>query len=230
MELTLLAAALTGAGAVWVTNRLLRERIEVERPTDLLLGAAGVGLLIGRLAAMIASGTNPLLRPADVIVVRGGVSTTVASLTAIGAVGWAARRDVPRSVAQLVPAALAGLAGWHGGCSFRDSCLGTATSLPWAISAPGSAVGRHPVEIYAAIGFAVAAVIAVRLTGRGWIGAGWGLAAAGGIRLATEPLRLSITGGPVWTYAAGLVVGVLLMGLGQRKTATRPPGPSSMTT
>ncbi len=228
MEFTLLAAALTGAAAVWIANRLLLDKIAVERPTDLLIGAAAVGLLVGRLAAMIGAGVNPLTRPADILIVRGGVSTAFAAIGALGVLVWTNRSRLPVALDHLSPGALAGLAGWHGGCLWRSTCLGAATDLPWAMTSPDAAVGRHPVEIYAALGLLGAAIVVSRFVDRSWVAAGLGLAAAGGIRLATEPLRLTIVGGPVGWYAAALVLGAAVAFYGQRLTLTRPPGPSSI--
>lgn len=228
MELTLLAAALTGAAAVWVTNRLLREKIQVERPTDALIGAAAVGLLVGRLASMIGAGVNPLTRPADILVVRGGVATAFATIGALGVLVWTHRRQLPVALDHLTPGALAGLAGWHGGCLWRGTCLGAATDLPWAMTSPGTAVGRHPVEIYATLGFLAAAIVTSRIVDRSWTAFGLGLVAAGGIRLATETLRLSIVGGPVGWYTAALFFGAAVAAYGQRLTRTRPPGSPSI--
>jgi prolipoprotein diacylglyceryltransferase len=228
MELTLLAAALTGAAAVWVTNRLLAARIHVDRPTDALIGAAAVGLAVGRLAAMIGAGVNPLLRPGDILIVRGGVSTVFAALGAVGMLAWTYRHHLPTALDQLAPGALAGLAGWHGGCLWRSTCLGSVSEVPWAMTSAGTSVTRHPVELYAAVGYLAAVVIAVRLSGRPWMATGFGIAAAGGVRAVTEPLRVSISGGPVEWYLAAVAIGVLVAGAGHRWTRTRPPGPSSI--
>lgn len=228
MELTLLAAALTGAAAVWITNRLRRTQISVDRPTDALIGAAAVGLIVGRLASMISAGVSPLTHPGDILVVRGGVSTGFAALGALGVLVWTHRGQLPTAIDQLAPAALAGLAGWHGGCLWRGSCLGTVSELPWAITSPSTEITRHPVEIYAALALLLAAVGVARLANRPWAATGVGIAAAGAIRLATEPLRVSITGGPVEWYASAIVIGVMVTVVGQRLTRTRPPGPSSM--
>lgn len=230
MELTLLAAALTGAAAVWVANRLLAGRIEVERPTDALIGAAAVGLAVGRVAAMIGAGVNPLLRPGDILIVRGGVSTVFAALGAVGMLAWTYRNHLPAALDQLAPAALAGLAGWHGGCLWRNTCLGAVSDVPWAMTSAGTAVTRHPVELYAALGFLAAAFIAVRLARRPWMATGFGLAAAGGIRAVTEPLRVSISGGPTEWYLTAVAAGILIAIAAHRSTRTRPPGPSSMET
>ena len=227
MELTLLANALTAAAFVWGANRLFRPA--VDRSTDLLIGAAAVGLLVGRLAAMIGAGVNPLVRPGDILVVRGGVSTGFAALGALVALGWTLRHDLPRSLDLLAPAALAGLAGWHGGCLWRNTCLGTAAELPWAMTAAGSDTGRHPVEVYAALALIAGAIVVRRLRARPWLATGSALAIAGAVQLVTDPMRVSIVGGPTGWYFAAVVIGTGLAVFSQRLTRTRPPGPSSMT-
>ena len=85
MEFTLLGAALTGALGLWLGLRLpgIRARAEtVDRPWDVLVGAAAIGVFSGRLVEMITVGVNPLTSPFDVILVRGGVDTVAASIAA----------------------------------------------------------------------------------------------------------------------------------------------------
>ena len=160
MEFTLLFAAATGLAGVWIANRLLKERLPawLEKPTDLVVGSAAAGMLIGRLAAMIGDGVNPIANPGDILLVRGGVSTGFASMGALAAMAWAMRHHLPAAFDVLAPSALAGLSGWHAGCVWRSGCLGTASDLPWAMTVPGSTVGRHPVELYAAVGLGLAMV------------------------------------------------------------------------
>lgn len=226
MELTLLANALTAGAAVWGVNRIVRPPLE--SATDTLLGAAAMGLLVGRLAAMIEAGVNPVLRPVDILVVRGGVSTGFAALGALAALGYMYRTQLPAAVDQLAAAALAGLAGWHGGCVWRGTCLGKTSDLPWAMTAPGSTAERHPVEIYTAILFAAAAWVVYRVRAHPGVASGLGLSLAGVIRLATDPLRVSIVGGPTIWYLVAILAGPVLVGL-HRLTRTRPPRPPSMT-
>jgi len=79
----------------------------------------------------------------------------------------------------------------------------------------GSSVTRHPVELYAAVLLAIAAfaIAAWKQYGRPPIlgPAGAALIAAGSIRLVTEPLRISLAGGPAWFYAAGIVAGAAMV-------------------
>lgn len=223
MEFTLLWAALTGVAFAWLGTRIWRRNLP-ERATDLVLGGAAVGLLLGRLTAMIIQGINPVTSPADIIIVRGGVHTGAASLAATVFVAWSARRNLSHLDA-LAPAILLGLAGWHAGCLWRDACLGIESDLPWALTAASGQVTRHPVELYAAVALTLAAWLVSRLPWRLLLRAGSALALAGLIRLITEPMRLTVIGGPVGWYVAAVIVGALVVLAGpvlSRRLATVP--------
>ncbi len=206
MEFTLLGSAATAFAGVWIANRLIKP--DIDRPTDLLIGSAAAGLFVGRIAAMLLDGVNPLLHPGDVLVVRAGVDTGFAVLGAMAALAWASKFQLPRTFDLLAPAALLGLGGWHLGCLWRGTCLGTVSNLPWAFPVSGSSVGRHPVEIYAALGMVLAAYLAHRLPRRPWLATGAALGLAAVVRMITQPFRPSLTGGPMGWYLAGLVAGV----------------------
>lgn len=222
MEFTLLAAALTGLAAAWFTVTRTGQPEELDR----LLGAATAGLLLGRLVAMVAAGVDPLSHPGDILIVRGGVSTVGATAGALAYLLWSARGDL-RLLDALAPSAVAGMAGWHAGCLWRGSCLGTASDLPWTWALPGSEVGRHPVELYAALSMALAAWALSRLRPPAGAVALVALAAVAATRLATEPLRPSLTGGPVWWYAAAVALGLTgAAGLRRRGSAGGGPTPS----
>ena len=211
MEFTLLAAALTAAGALWlgVRHQLGHRRlVHAEKPFDVLLGAAGIGVFAGRIAHMMLSGTNPLVNPFDILLVRAGVDTVVASIAALATVAWVYRDNLV-ALDVLAPAALFGLAGWHAGCLWTGSCLGSATGTEIGVRLPGSAVARHPTEIYAAVALAVAAY-ALSKVRHPFMTFGLSLAAAGGIRAATQPIRPSLTGGPIWAYLIATTVGLLV--------------------
>jgi prolipoprotein diacylglyceryltransferase len=216
MEFTLLGAVVVAYAGLWGMfygegprgNAIACAR----SPFDAALGAAIAGLFAGRIASMVAGGINPLTNPGDVIIVRAGVATGPATVAAIAAYAWLARGEIVEMFDAVAPAALAGLAGWHAGCLVRGTCLGTQSDLPWAINQPGSDISRHPVEVYAALLLLVAAV---GLAWWKWKGrpprgmpAGIALAAAGAVRLATEPMRAGLGAGPVWWYAAAVVTGL----------------------
>lgn len=214
MEFTLLWAALTGGAAAWAGTRVWARDMPKDA-FDLLLSSALVGLLAGRLAAMVVQGINPLANPVDVILVRGGVHTGAAATAALAALGWRARHDLLTLDAVAAPALL-GLAGWHAGCLWRGSCLGTVSSLPWSWAQPGSELTRHPVALYTAALLVAGAIVVASLRRRPLLRSGVALAAAGLARLLTEPMRLGIGGGPEAWYAAAAVAGLLAAWNGPR--------------
>jgi prolipoprotein diacylglyceryltransferase len=180
---------------------------------DVALTAIIVGAVVGRIAAMVSDGVNPLTHPADLIIIRGGVATGPAAVAALATVAWLGRDELWAVMDGLAAAALAGLGGWHLGCVVRDACLGTPSDLPWAIAQEGSTVTRHPVEIYAALALFVAAGLValwrVRSRPRPGVAAAVALAVASLVRLATEPLRPTLAGGPIAWYILGILVGLI---------------------
>lgn len=227
MELTLLFAVLTGVAFLWLATRVSRRRLAgIDHLVDSVLAAAVTGMVAGRLAAMIFTGTNPITHPLDVVIVRGGVDTRVAAVTAVAALAWGFRPSVPARLDAVAPAALAGLAGWHAGCLWRGACLGTASDLPWSVALPGSDVTRHPVEVYASILLLVAAVGVSRLPARPWLATGAAVAGAGLARLVTQPLRPSLGGGPVLFYALAAFVGLIVVVAAVRGWMPRAGAPS----
>lgn len=217
MEFTLLAAALTGALGTWLGLRIpaVRARTaEIDKPWDVLVGAAAIGIFSGRLFEMITSGVNPLTNPFDIILVRGGVDTTAASVAALATVAWVFRSEIV-ALDSLAPAALLGLAGWHAGCLWTGACLGTATGGDWGFALPESEVARHPTELYAAAAFVLLAFVVARIR-TPMVATGIAVAGAGAVRALTQPFRPSLTGGPIWSYAAAIAIGVGVALLGRR--------------
>ena len=229
MEFTLLFAAAIGVSGVYVFLRWEGKRgnaADCSRSLwDLALAAIISGIFVGRLAAMISDGVNPLTNPGDIIIVRAGVATGPAALAALAVLVALARTEIVVIADGLAAAALGGLAGWHAGCLARDACLGTPSDLPWALSLEGSDITRHPVEIYAAALFLIgAASLAWYKAFRrpvSLVPAGLALAVSGLIRLATEPMRPSLAGGPEVWYWAAAVAGVGLVGYRRARFASR---------
>jgi prolipoprotein diacylglyceryltransferase len=217
MELSLLAAAAVSTAAFWLTIRWEAKRGNAAGCAvslwDTGLTAAMTGVFVGRLVAMASVGINPLTDPGQILLVRSGVSTVGATLGGLAMFAWLARRDVISIADAIAPAAVAALAGWHAGCLATAGCLGTESSLPWAMTIDGSTITRHPVELYAALLLAGAALglVVWKQHGRPPLGmvTGVAVASASGVRLVTEPLRISLDGGPSWFYAAGLVIGLV---------------------
>lgn len=208
----LLAAALAVATAcaslAWVHRAMPDRR---RRTCDLIAAGLLGGIVAGRVWAMVAAGTNPIAHPADLLIVRGGVDTIAATLGALAAMAWSARRD-PALLDAAAPGAVFGLAAWHASCVVRDSCLGSATSLPWGWAVEAGGTERHPVELYAAFGLAAAGWLVLRLLRRRPSLGFTALAALGGaagVRAATEPLRLGLGGDLFAEY----LIAVTLAGL-----------------
>jgi len=211
MEFGLLAAAVASLAAAWLVLRATGSASLF----DVVLTAAVVGMLAGRLGAMISAGTNPVTRPLDILIVRGGVDTVVASAAALGHLVWFSRRALWATLDAIAPAVVAALSVWDAACLAGDTCLGTPSDLPWAWSASAEGVTRHPTEIYAALGLAAVGGILLLLRGRlmarpGVLSAA-ALLAVAGVRLATEPLRVAIGARPGWWYATGAVAGGVLL-------------------
>jgi prolipoprotein diacylglyceryltransferase len=182
---------------------------------DVGLMSGMAGLLIGRLVAMVSVGINPFTDPFQIILIRSGVSTVAATLGTLAMFAWLSRKSLLETADGIAPAALVGLAGWSAGCLATGSCLGTESSLPWATALPGSTITRHPVELYAAGAFLLTGIgLAMwKQHGRPPLGsvAGVALLLASLIRLATEPLRISLAGGPIYLYITGAIAGAALL-------------------
>lgn len=224
MEFTLLWAVLTAVALAWLGLRVWSDRLP-EHAFDRLLGAGVAGLVVGRLTAMVAQGVNPLTNPGDFIIIRGGVHTGAATLAFLGMLAWSTRTE-RSGLDALAPATLLALAGWHAGCLWRDACLGAPSDLPWAWTLESGVVTRHPVEIYTALGLALGAWLVARLGWQPRLRSGTALVVAAGMRLVTETLRPSITGGPVAWYIAGVVVGGILIAVGRTRSDLRPAAPT----
>ena len=95
MEFSLLWSAALGFGLAWAALRRTRRYPNRAALVDPLWGAVGVGVFGGRIGSMIGNGTNPLTAPGDILLIRGGVSTAVASVCAIAIWLYAVRDDIP---------------------------------------------------------------------------------------------------------------------------------------
>ena len=209
MEFTLLWAALTAFAAA------LRDHPahQTDRPgstarsTD--WGGSSRHWPSGRIAALLMQGTNPIHEPGRTAH-HSGRRRHGLGLPDRARPSWPGRcEERPRALDAIAPAALAALAGWHGGCLWRSTCLGTMSDLPWAWALPGSDITRHPVEIYAAI-----LLLARSLVGHPDQGAGrgrrqrWlcsGLASPGSPPNRSDP---SLGAGLWWFYGLAAVIGL----------------------
>jgi len=218
MEFTLLGSVAVAALFMYGVVRFESGRTNAADCTkdvwDALISAAVVGVAVGRLAAMMQAGTNPISHPGDILIVRAGVDTVTASVAALTTYVVLTRSDPWWLADSAAPAALAGITGWHGGCVVRDACLGTPSDLPWAVTQSGSAISRHPVEIYAALLLGLAVVLLI-LWKRHRPGAGVIAAVAIGVasatRWITEPLRPGLGNDLSWWYASATIAAIFLI-------------------
>lgn len=225
MEFTLLGsvavAVLIMYGVLWFEGGRTNAADCTKDVWDALISAAVVGVVVGRLTAMISAGTNPVAHPGDILIVRAGVDTIAASMSAVATYVVLTRNDPWWLADAAAPAAIAGLAGWHGGCIVRDACLGTPSDLPWAVAQAGSVVTRHPVEIYTALLLLVTAGLLVwwkRHRPRPGVIAAIAVAAAATARLMTEPLRPGLGGNLVGWYSIAAVAALSVAALRMRRT------------
>lgn len=218
MEFTLLGASAVAVAMMYAVLWYEGGRTNAADCTrdvwDALIAAAVAGLVVGRLAAMVAAGANPISHPGDILIVRGGVDTVAATITGIAVFALVVRRDLWWMADAAAPAAVAAAAGWHLGCLVRNACLGTASDLPWAVAQKGSTITRHPVEIYAALLLVVGVMLLIAWKHRrphaGTIAA-VGLAWAAAVRLATEPMRVGLGTDLTWAYAAGTILALAVV-------------------
>lgn len=218
MEFSLLAAAAIAVAGFWLMLRWEAKRGNAAGCAvdlwDAGVTAAAAGVFLGRIAAMITADINPFIDPGQILLIRSGVSTVGATIGALVVFAVLARKDLVSAADAIAPSAVMALAGWHAGCVATNGCLGTESTLPWAFALDGSTVTRHPVELYTAMLLAIGAIALAlwKQYGRPPAGAVVGIAMtiAGGARLITEPLRISLAGGPTWFYGIGMVIGIAI--------------------
>lgn len=217
MEFSLLAAAAIGVFGFWLMLRWEGPRGNAAGCAvdlwDAGLISAVVGLVVGRLVAMASAGINPLTDPGQVVLIRSGVSTWATALATVAVFGAVTRLRFFPAADGISAAAVAGLAGWHAGCLPTSACLGSPSNLPWTYALGPGGVSRHPVELYAAVLLAIGSIVIAlwKQHGRPPLAApaGAALAIAGGVNLVTEPMRISLDGGPEYLYAAGVIIGMI---------------------
>ncbi|MEE9298427.1 MAG: prolipoprotein diacylglyceryl transferase family protein [Acidimicrobiia bacterium] len=218
MEFTLLGAVAIAVGLMYATLWFEGGRTNAADCTrdvwDALITGAMAGLVVGRLVAMGRGGVNPVTNPGDILIVRAGVDTIAATVTALVGFGFMVRRDLWWMADSAAPAAVAGLAGWHAGCLVRDACLGTPSDLPFAVAQTGSNITRHPVEIYAALlllGVAVLLIAWKRSRPAAGVVASVAALAIAVVRMATEPMRPVLGPSLITWYGAAAVLAAAVL-------------------
>ena len=223
----LLLSVLAVAAAVYVARwRYPRTTVAPGAATDRMLAPAIAGLFVGRIAFMLLDDPRGLLRPFDVLLLRGGIEFWPGVVAAAAVAARQARRDgVPAGerLRDLLPVALVGYAAYEATCIVRDGCFGPVSRV--GLRPPQSAVTQFPV------GWAIAAAL-IGLGGvlRGrdapsWRGVAWATAGVAAVRLTASIWLPSIGSGFDRLAAANvgfLAFGAILGAATVRSSTARP--------
>lgn len=127
---------------------------------DVAIGPAFVGLGVGRLVAVGIDGSSSLGSLSDLLIIRSGVEFWPGVTAAVLAAAWGARRAgvvIMARLADLVPLAMLGYAGYEATCVVRDGCFGPLA--PLGLRPPGTSTTMLPIGIIAAAVVAIAAAV-----------------------------------------------------------------------
>jgi hypothetical protein len=229
--------------ARWAPASVL-DRAEI---LDRLVVPAIVGLLAGRLVAVVLDYPASLGSLRAILVIRGGVEFWPGVAVALVTLGWTLRRqrlDVRLALADLAPFLLWGYATYEAACVVRGDCYG-----------PVSAVGLVPDGLRTRM-FPVGVVVGLVVFGLGvalrhlwtWPPTAKILAAVGGVaatrsvasiwlpRLGDEPTRQHLESVAVALLVAAVAVIAIVVARVRRRSAhaaettapatPRPPGPA----
>lgn len=145
-------------GLVAVLDRRLRRRAQ---PTETFLSLASTplvaGLVAGRLVAVVLDDPASLRRPADLLLIRGGVEFWPGLAAAATAVWLAGRREPVNfldRLADMAPVALWGYAAYEAACLLREGCFGPT----WFLGVRPGGLGSRQVPVGVLVGLAAAAL------------------------------------------------------------------------
>lgn len=236
IDRSLLVTFVVVAGVVAALDRWLRQRSAEAGPLlALASGPVIVGLLVGRVAAVLQDDPATLRRPFDLLFIRGGVEFWPGVAAAAAMVWVAARREPSNTLerlAELAPFALWGYAAFEATCLVRDGCFGPPSPVglrPGGHGAPQIPVGVLVAACVAGVGVAV-------WLWRRRLGPAGGLAVAliglAGARTAAGFLLPKVTTGLTRPHMESLSVfaltllwsaGALILRRGKRVRHTSPP-------
>jgi hypothetical protein len=132
---------------------------------DSAIGPALLGLLVGRVVAMLLEDPGSLTRPADILVLRGGVELWPAVSIGVIAGFVATRRDGRNgwaALADAAPSCLVGYAAYEGACLARSGCFGPMSKI--GLIPPGLTSAMVPVGLLVAVAVVVLAAAVRRHT------------------------------------------------------------------
>jgi len=135
---------------------------------DSTMGAAVIGLLVGRLSAVAFDDPGSLTSISNLLVIRSGVEFWPGAFAAVGWLAYRARREhasAPARLAALAPAGLVAWACYEATCLVRGGCPGPAVSFGLRPDGLNSRV--FPVGIAVAAAGILAALVVYRLHRKG---------------------------------------------------------------
>lgn len=162
----LLASLFVVAVGVWVIARGVRPACaDPEDLLDLLSVPVMVGVIGARLTAVALDDPSAFSRPADLLLVRGGMDLWAGIVAGAAALSVALHRrgdeSVVASVAQLSPYAIWGIALYEGTCLVREGCFGPVSAVGIT---PAGASSRHlPVGLALGASLVILGVLVRRL-------------------------------------------------------------------
>ena len=135
---------------------------------DSTIGAAVLGLVVGRLSAVAFDDPGSLTSFSNLLVIRSGVEFWPGAFAAVGWLAYRARREhasAPTRLAALAPAGLVAWACYEATCLVRGGCPGP--TVPFGLRPDGLTSRVFPVGIAVAVAGVLAALIVYWLHLRG---------------------------------------------------------------
>lgn len=155
------------AAVVALVPRWLKPRTLGDGRTvfDVLTPGLLVGVLVGRVTAMLLEDPQGLTRPADILILRGGADFWPGVVAGVAVTAMMAAREgvrVAPRLADLAPYGLLAYAVYEGACVLRDGCFGPQTTL--GLYPAGVSTREFPIGIAVALVMMVLALAVRRLS------------------------------------------------------------------
>lgn len=127
--------------------------------------------------------------------------------------GWLLWCELIFMVDGILVVVLVGFVGWYVGCLTCDVCFGIVFELFWVLVQEGSEIICYFVGLYVVLFFVVVVIVIVLWKVYWWLGFGIlvlvVLVVVGIIWFVIELMQFLISGGLVWFYIFGVIVGLI---------------------
>lgn len=216
IDQSLLLSVLAMVAAVAASSRVARPATLGDRGVlDAATAPVLVGLLVGRIVAMVLDDPRGLMRPGDILIIRGGVEFWPGVLAGMAVAAVAAKRagtDVSSRLADLAPHALVAYAVYEAFCLVRDGCFGPVASV--GLRPEGIPQRQIPIGLLVAIATVAIAWAVRRLTAASPLrGVVLALAGVAAVRAAAATWLPRISDGPTRQQLQAVAVLGALMAL-----------------